>query len=94
MGLDRGVLARVDRRLLAGLGGDETWRMVRIPVTPAMWSTWRRYCDTVGVSMGRAIIMLIGLELRTVVDETSKADGPPFSARGEKELASLEVRDR
>jgi len=35
----RGVLAMVDRRLLTGFGGDETWRMVRVPTTPAMWST-------------------------------------------------------
>ena len=42
MGLDRGTLANLDRRLLAGLGQDETYRIVRIPVTAAKWSTWKR----------------------------------------------------
>jgi hypothetical protein len=32
MDLDRGVLARLDRKLLAGLGQDETFHMVRVPV--------------------------------------------------------------
>jgi preprotein translocase subunit SecA len=39
MDLDRGVPARIDRKLLAGLGQDETFRMVRVPVTAAKWST-------------------------------------------------------
>ncbi len=32
MDLDRGVLARIDRKLPAGLGQDEEYRMVRVPV--------------------------------------------------------------
>jgi hypothetical protein len=63
MDLDRGALARVDRKLLAGLGQHETYRMVRVPVAPAKWSTWRRYCDAAGISMGRAIVTLIDREL-------------------------------
>jgi len=35
MDLDRGTLARIDRRLLAGLHQDESFRMVRVPVTEA-----------------------------------------------------------
>jgi len=88
MGLDRGVLARVDRRLLAGLGQDETWRMVRIPTTPATWSTWRRYCEAAGVSMGRAIAMLVDHELAGVVEP---ADGSGVSARLGEELAGREA---
>ena len=88
MGLDRGVLARVDRRLLAGLGQDETWRMVRVPTTPAMWSTWKRYCDTVGASMGRAIAILIGHELAGVVDE----DGSALSTRFGEKLTERETQ--
>jgi len=91
MGLDRGVLARVDRRLLAGLGGDETWRMVRIPTTPAMWATWRRYCETAGMSMGRAIAMLIGHELARVVDDTDPKGPPVAHARAGEELAGREA---
>ena len=41
MDLGRGSLARLDRKLLAGLGQDETYRMVRVPVTEAEWSTWK-----------------------------------------------------
>ena len=90
MGLDRGALARIDRRLLAGLGQDETWRMVRVPTTPAMWSTWKRYCDTIGVSMGRAIATLIGHELAGVVNEP--ADGAAPGARLGEELTRREAQ--
>jgi hypothetical protein len=65
--LDRGVLARLDRKLLAGLGQEETYRMVRVPATAAKWSTWKRYCDSAGVSMGRAIATLVDQELLAVV---------------------------
>ena len=51
MDLDRGMLARIDRRLLAGLGDDEVYRTLRVPATGAKWSTWKRYCDSVGVSL-------------------------------------------
>ena len=40
--MDRATLARVDRKLASGLGHDETYRMVRLPVSDAIWSTWRR----------------------------------------------------
>jgi len=90
MGLDRGVLARVDRRLLAGLGGDETWRMARIPTTPAMWATWRRYCETAGMSMGRAITILIGHELAGVVDD-ERAGVSGVAPRISEELAGREA---
>lgn len=33
MDLDRATVARLDRRLLAGLGRDEQFQMVRVPVT-------------------------------------------------------------
>jgi hypothetical protein len=42
MDLDRGTLARIDRRMLSGLGHAESWQMLRVPVSEAMWSTWRR----------------------------------------------------
>jgi hypothetical protein len=62
MHLDRGVLAKLDRSLLA-LDLDERFQMVRVPVTPATWSTWKRYCDAAGIAMGRAIAALIDREL-------------------------------
>jgi len=90
MGLDRGVLARVDRRLLACLGQDETYRMVRVPVTAAIWSTWRRYCDAAGMSMGRAVAVLIGHELSKVVGETGD-DSPVLTGRVGEELAKRQA---
>ena len=35
MGTDRGLLAKLDRKLLAGLGDDEALRTVRVPATAA-----------------------------------------------------------
>lgn len=69
MDLDRGTLARIDRKVLAGLEYDESYHMVRVSVSEATWSTWKRYCDAAGVSMGRAIVALVENELRSVVGE-------------------------
>jgi hypothetical protein len=63
MDLDRATLAKPDRRKLAGLNREERFQMVRVPVTPATWSTWKRYCDIAGISMGRAISALVDHEL-------------------------------
>lgn len=52
MDLDRGALARFDGQILAGLGRDECFQMVRVPVTPAKWATWKRYCDAAGLAWG------------------------------------------
>ncbi|MEA2001341.1 MAG: hypothetical protein U9N84_05585 [Actinomycetota bacterium] len=48
MDLDRRRLAKIDRKVLAGLGHDERYWMVRVPVSDAVWSMWRRYCQAVG----------------------------------------------
>ena len=90
MDLDRGMLARVDRKLLAGLGGDETWQMVRVPTTPAKWATWKRYCHIAGISMGRAIATLVGHELSKVVGDTGD-DSPLLAGRVDEEMARREV---
>lgn len=66
MDLDRGLLAKIDRRLLADLEHEQISRMVRVPVSDAMWATWRRYCAAVGLPMGRAIAELITRELQSV----------------------------
>ncbi len=68
MALDRGVLARIDRRVLAELDHGKGTQVVKVPVSDAVWSMWRRYCDVVGVSMGGAIGTLIEHELSTVDD--------------------------
>lgn len=91
MDLDRGTLARIDRKLLAGLGQDEAFRMVRVPVTTAKWSTWRRYCDAAGISMGRAMVTLIDRELASVFGASIGDDLPVFGQQTEEELASREA---
>ena len=87
---DRGVLAKLDRKLLAGLGHDETFHMVRVPVTAAKWSTWKRYCDSAGISMGRAVVTLIDREFARVLGDTGN-EASAFARRAEQELANREV---
>jgi len=67
MGIDRGTLSRIDRKLLAGLETDEKWRVARLPVSEALWSAWKRYCSAIGVSMGRGVASLIQRELEAVI---------------------------
>lgn len=88
MDLDRGMLARIDRKLLSGLGDDESYRMVRLPVSEAIWSTWKRYCDAADIPMGRAVVALVTHELGTVVGET---DGE-VSVFGERAVEQLAQR--
>ena len=86
MDLERGVLARIDRKLLAGLGQDEAYRMVRVPVTASKWSTWRRYCESAGVSMGRAIVALIDREVVSVFDDHTGDYLPVLAEQADEEL--------
>ncbi|MCL1593213.1 MAG: hypothetical protein M3132_02535, partial [Actinomycetia bacterium] len=79
MDLDRGILARIDRKLLSGLGDDEALRTLRVPATGTKWATWKRYCDSVGVSMGRAVAMLIDRELLSVFGEHTVGEWPVFA---------------
>ena len=92
MELDRGTLARIDRKLLAGLGQDETFQMVRVPVTEAKWATWKRYCDATGIAMGRAIMALIDRELVSVFGDSGDDDMPVFAVEAEEHLAAREAR--
>ena len=87
MELDRGSLARLDRKLLAGLGQDETYRMVRVPVTGSKWSTWKRYCDSAGISMGRAIAVLIDDELAVLLGDSNGGNSPLLAEQAKEELA-------
>lgn len=91
MDLDRGKLARLDRRLFAALGRDERFQMVRVPVTPAKWSTWKRYCDAAGVSMGRAIAALIDHELASVLGNSSEGAGSVFEEQTQRLLVDRET---
>ena len=92
MGMDRGLLARIDRKLLAELGGDEAYRTVRVPAAAAKWSTWKRYCESVGISMGRAVTLLIDRELIAVFGEHTGDDPPVFAQRATEQLAIREAK--
>ena len=92
MDMDRGTLARIDRRLLAGLGDDEAYRTLRVPAIAAKWSTWKRYCDSVGVSMGRAVTMLIDRELISVFGDVTGDEPPVFAQRATEQLAIREAK--
>ncbi|HDH25206.1 MAG TPA: hypothetical protein ENH00_03290 [Actinobacteria bacterium] len=98
MDIDRGSLARIDRRLLTGLGDDEALRTVRVPVTGAKRSTWKRYCDAAGVSMGRAVAMLMDREVLSVFGEHTGGVWPVFAQQVVEALsnrgARLEGRER
>jgi hypothetical protein len=91
MALDSGALARLDRRLLAGLNREERFQMVRVPVTPATWSTWKRYCDIADISMGRAIAVLINHELASVIGDSRVGSGTWFEEQAQRRLADREV---
>jgi hypothetical protein len=93
MVLDRGKLAKIDRRLLAELDHGERSQMVKVPVSDAAWSTWRRYCQVLGLTMGEGIAGLIDCELAAVVGgEGVEGDYAVFAIRADEQLAAREAR--
>ena len=92
MDMDRGTLARIDRKLLAGLDDDEAFRTLRVPATGAKWATWKRYCDAAAVSMGRAVAALIDRELLSVFGEHTSREWPVFAQQATEELANREAK--
>lgn len=81
MTLTRGKLANIDRRLLAELTDEEGSQPSRLPVSPATWSAWNRYCDVVDIPMGRAIVAMIKMELASVVDEDLHTESAVIAER-------------
>jgi len=75
MALDRGTLTRIDRRVFAELDHAGGGQAVKVPVSDAVWSTWRRYCQAIGLTMGEGVAGLIAHELETVVGNESDAIG-------------------
>lgn len=57
----------------------------------AKWSTWKRYCDAAGISMGRAMVILIDRELVSVFGESTGDQIPVFEERAQEELTAREV---
>lgn len=97
MTLDRGTLAMIDRRVFSEFDHTDGTQLVKVPVSDAVWSTWRRYCDIVGVTMGQGTAELIANELVTVVGRED-GDGSVFGAEMERQLATraedLDARER
>jgi|GEM_PF-858988 len=69
MTLNRQTLEKIDRRILSQLDHEDGVQLVKVPVSDAVWNTWRRYCDLAGVPMGRGLAILLEQELAAVVDK-------------------------
>jgi hypothetical protein len=97
MTLTRGKLANIDRRLLAELTDEEGSQPSRLPISPATWSAWNRYCDVVGIPMGRAIVAMIKMELASVVDEELDNESAVIAERKrllDERAKELDARER
>lgn len=68
MTVERRLLAKIDRALLAQLDSGSGVQLVKVPVSDATWSTWRRLCDVTGLTMGRGLAVLLEKELAATVD--------------------------
>lgn len=93
MALQRGTLARIDRRVFVELDHSGGVQAVKVPVSDAAWSTWRRYCEALDVTMGQAIAVLMDHELATVVGEAPDRVFDLQTALGER-ADRLDVRER
>ena len=70
---------------------------VKVPVSDAMWSTWRRYCAAIGLSMGEGVAGLIALELKTVVgagDDAGDVFAEQVARQAEERASRLDARER
>jgi uncharacterized protein YchJ len=95
MALNRRLLAKVDRRLLSELDHTDGVQLVKVPVSHAVWSTWRRYCDAVGVPMGRGLAILLHHELATLVGVDLERLGEMLDAREARIVAwEAELNER
>jgi len=97
MALDRGILAKIDRRVFAELGHAVATQTVKVPLSDAMWSTWRRYCQAIGLTMGEGIAGLVDQELGALVSE-EEPPGAVFAPEMDSQLVArseaLDVRER
>ena len=66
--MDPDRLAEIDQNVFSELDQAVGVQLVKVPVSAAVWSTWRRYCEMRGQSMGARVAGLIVTELETVVD--------------------------
>ena len=95
--LDRGTLSRIDRRVFAELGHTVATQTVKVPLSDAMWSTWRRYCQAIGLSMGEGVAGLIAHELETVVGgegDASDVSAEQVARQVGERASRLDARER
>lgn len=97
MALDRGTLSKIDRRVFAELDHGEGIQLVKVPLSEAVWSTWRRYCQALGLTMGECIAGLITHELGALVDSSDRP-GTAFADELQRQLLArseaLDGRER
>jgi SEC-C motif len=96
-GLQRGRLARIDQSLLAALDHADSVQTVKVPVSDAVWSTWRRYSEALGLTMGEALARLIVAELEATIDDegTTAAElADLLTKRAEERSLQLDARQR
>jgi len=93
MTLDRGTLAKIDRQVLSALDHGQDMRLVKVPLSEAVWSTWRRYCDALGVTMGAGIAGLIAHELGALVNQ-DEHHGAVFAPEMQSELVARSAGPR
>jgi len=91
MALDRGKLTKIDRRLFAELDHGDGPQTVKVPLSDAAWSTWRRYCDVLGLTMGEGIATLVDSELAAVVDDAFDRNVAVLAIRANEQLAAREA---
>lgn len=95
--LNRQTLAKIDKRILSQLDHEEGVQLVKLPVSVAVWSTWRRYCEAAGIPMGRALAILLHQELASVVDEDLERAAELLGDRARRineREAALDERER
>lgn len=97
MVLDGGRLAKIDQHVLGELDHADGVQVVKVPVSDAVWSTWRRYCKAIGISMGAGVARLIVEELETVVDvegTTAAQLADHLTQHAEERSLRLDARQR
>jgi len=93
MSLDRRILTKIDRCIFSEFDRADSVQLAKIPVSDVVWSTWRRYCDVVGVTMGQGIAGLVVRELGTVVGSDADA-GSVLGAELERRLTERTEEQR
>jgi len=83
-------LPKIDKQILSQMDHDERVQLVKVPVSEAVWSIWRRYCDVAGVNMGRGLAVMIHQELATIVGEDLAGLSDRLKGR-ESKIVALEA---